>query len=46
VVLSEPTLAGLSREVAAEHLEPRLVKGRQHPVGAYRLAADAAVSTC
>ena len=40
VVLSEPTLAGLSRQLTAEHLEPRLVKGRQRPVGAYRLAAD------
>jgi hypothetical protein len=29
----------LSEPVAAEHLEPALVKGRQTPVAAYRIAA-------
>jgi len=38
-VLSEPTYNALSTPVAAEHLEPALVKGRQTPVAAYRIAA-------
>jgi class 3 adenylate cyclase len=38
-VLSEPTYEALSTPVAAEHLEPALVKGRQTPVAAYRIAA-------
>jgi class 3 adenylate cyclase len=38
-VLSEPTFEGLSAPVAAERLEPALVKGRQTPVAAYRIAA-------
>jgi class 3 adenylate cyclase len=38
-VLSEPTFDGLSEPVAAERLEPALVKGRQTPVAAYRIAA-------
>jgi class 3 adenylate cyclase/ActR/RegA family two-component response regulator len=36
-VLSEPTHAGLSHPPAAERLAPELVKGRQTPVGAYRV---------
>jgi class 3 adenylate cyclase len=39
IVLSEPTYDALSEPVAAEHLEPALVKGRQTPVAAYRIAA-------
>jgi adenylate cyclase len=39
LVLSEPTLAGLSSPIPAEHLEPRPVKGRKQPIGAYRVAA-------
>jgi len=38
-VLSEPTYRALSTPVEAEHLEPALVKGRQAPVAAYRIAA-------
>ena len=38
-VLSEPTFAALPRAPEAERLEPALVKGRQTPVGAYRLGA-------
>ncbi len=38
-VLSEPTVAALADPPLAEHLEPALVKGRQTPIGAYRLAA-------
>jgi Adenylate cyclase, family 3 (some proteins contain HAMP domain) len=38
-VLSEPTYEALSEPVTAEHLEPALVKGRQTPVGAYRIPA-------
>jgi class 3 adenylate cyclase len=36
-VLSEPTHAGLSHPPPAERLAPELVKGRQTPVGAYRV---------
>ena len=36
-VLSEPTHARLSHPPAAERLAPELVKGRQTPVGAYRV---------
>ena len=43
LILSEPTLAGLSFPIEAEHLEPRLVKGRRQPIGAYRVAAAALV---
>jgi class 3 adenylate cyclase len=39
IVLSEPTYDALSEPVTAEHLEPALVKGRQTPVAAYRIAA-------
>ncbi|MBW3562659.1 MAG: response regulator [Actinobacteria bacterium] len=39
-VLSEPTYRALSEPVDAELLEPQLVKGRQTPVMAYRLAAS------
>jgi class 3 adenylate cyclase/ActR/RegA family two-component response regulator len=38
-VLSEATYAALSVPVDAEHLEPATVKGRQTPVGAYRISA-------
>jgi class 3 adenylate cyclase len=38
-VLSEPTFEALSSPPAAERLEPELVKGRQTPVGAYRVGA-------
>jgi adenylate cyclase len=38
-VLSEPTYDALSAPVTAEHLDPTLVKGRQAPVAAYRIAA-------
>ena len=41
-VLSEPTWAALRRPVEAVRLEPALVKGRQAPVAAYRIAAGAA----
>jgi class 3 adenylate cyclase/ActR/RegA family two-component response regulator len=42
-VLSAPTFAALSEPPAAERLEPALVKGRQTPVGAYRVGAALAV---
>jgi adenylate cyclase len=38
-VLSEPTYEALTSPVDAERLEPALVKGRQTPVAAYRIAA-------
>jgi class 3 adenylate cyclase len=38
-VLSEPSYDALSSPVDAERLEPALVKGRQAPVAAYRIAA-------
>lgn len=38
-VLSEPTRLALRTAVEAEELEPRLVKGRQRPVAAYRIRA-------
>ena len=38
-VLSEPTYAGLAAPPDCERLQPELVKGRQTPVGAYRLGA-------
>lgn len=38
-VLSEPTYGALSEPIDAEPLEPQLVKGRQTPVMAYRVAA-------
>ena len=38
-ILSEPTYEALSSPPEAEHLEPTLVKGRQTPVAAYRIAA-------
>jgi class 3 adenylate cyclase/DNA-binding NarL/FixJ family response regulator len=44
-VLSEPTWAALPTPIAsAERLEPALVKGRQTPVGAYRLPVEAAAA--
>ena len=43
-VLSEPTYAGLSEAPSCERLEPELVKGRQTPVGAYRLGAVSAAA--
>jgi class 3 adenylate cyclase/FixJ family two-component response regulator len=42
-VLSEPTFSALSPPPDAERLEPALVKGRQTPVGAYRVGAALAV---
>jgi class 3 adenylate cyclase/DNA-binding NarL/FixJ family response regulator len=36
-VLSEPTYEALTEKPDAERLEPALVKGRQAPVGAYRV---------
>ncbi len=39
-VLSEPTYAALKHPLEAERLEPALVKGRQTPVGGYRVAAQ------
>ncbi len=41
-VLSEPTFAALAHPPDAERLEPALVKGRQTPVGAYRLGVPVA----
>jgi class 3 adenylate cyclase/DNA-binding NarL/FixJ family response regulator len=41
-VLSEPTYAALSNAPDAERLEPALVKGRQTPVGAYRIGVPVA----
>ena len=38
-VLSDPTFALLADPPACERLEPALVKGRQTPVGAYRVGA-------
>jgi class 3 adenylate cyclase len=40
-VLSEPTYAALPEPPTAERLQPELVKGRQTPVGAYRLGVPA-----
>jgi class 3 adenylate cyclase len=40
-VLSEPTYAAMSHPPAAERLAPELVKGRQTPVGAYRVGVPA-----
>jgi adenylate cyclase len=40
-VLSEPTYDALPDKPEAERIEPALVKGRQTPVGAYRLGAIA-----
>ncbi|MGH2703585.1 MAG: adenylate/guanylate cyclase domain-containing protein [Actinomycetota bacterium] len=37
IVLSEPTYQALTIEVFAQRLDPQLVKGRQTPVGAYRI---------
>jgi adenylate cyclase len=42
-VLSDSTFAALSPPPDAERLEPALVKGRQTPVGAYRVGAALAV---
>jgi class 3 adenylate cyclase len=45
IVLSEPTWAALHMHVdEAERLAPMPVKGRHNPVGAYRLAAGAALA--
>ncbi len=41
-VLSEPTYAALSAAPDAERLDPALVKGRQTPVGAYRVGVPIA----
>jgi adenylate cyclase len=41
-VLSEPTYAALARAPDAERLDPALVKGRQTPVGAYRIGVPVA----
>jgi class 3 adenylate cyclase len=41
-VLSEPTYAALSQAPVAERLDPALVKGRQTPVGAYRIGVPVA----
>jgi class 3 adenylate cyclase len=41
-VLSEPTYAALSPPPIAERLAPELVKGRQTPVGAYRVGVATA----
>jgi class 3 adenylate cyclase/DNA-binding NarL/FixJ family response regulator len=38
-VLSEPTYVALTDKPDAERIEPALVKGRQTPVGAYRLGS-------
>jgi class 3 adenylate cyclase len=40
-VLSDPTYAALVDKPVAERIEPALVKGRQTPVGAYRLGGVA-----
>lgn len=40
-VLSDPTYALLANPPESERLEPALVKGRQTPVGAYRLGVPA-----
>jgi adenylate cyclase len=41
-VLSEPTFAALSQPPDVERLDPALVKGRQTPVGAYRIGVPVA----
>jgi class 3 adenylate cyclase/ActR/RegA family two-component response regulator len=41
-VMSEPTYAALADRPECERLEPALVKGRQTPVGAYRMGAAVA----
>jgi adenylate cyclase len=38
-VLSEPTYDALDEKPAAERIAPALVKGRQTPVGAYRMGS-------
>jgi class 3 adenylate cyclase len=40
-VLSEATYNGLSTPIAAEALPPAMVKGRDTPVAAFKLLADA-----
>ncbi len=47
VVLSEPTILGLSEEIEAERLDPALVKGRETPVQAFKVQVvrDEAVAT-
>jgi class 3 adenylate cyclase len=40
IVLSEPTYEALTKPVDAKRMEPALVKGRQAPVVAYRIAAE------
>ena len=42
IVLSEATWAALRRKVDAERLPPAHVKGRNAPVGAYRITAGPA----
>jgi class 3 adenylate cyclase len=41
-VLSEPTYDALDEKPDAERIEPALVKGRETPVGAYRLGSATA----
>jgi adenylate cyclase len=41
-VLSEPTYDALTDRPGAERIEPALVKGRQTPVGAYRIGSTSA----
>jgi class 3 adenylate cyclase/DNA-binding NarL/FixJ family response regulator len=41
-VLSEPTYDALMQKPEAERIEPALVKGRQTPVGAYRMGSASA----
>jgi class 3 adenylate cyclase len=41
-VLSEPTFAALPVPPDAERIDPALVKGRQTPVGAYRIGVPVA----
>jgi class 3 adenylate cyclase len=40
IVLSQPTYESLTIEVVAQRLDPQLVKGRQTPVGAYRIGPN------
>jgi class 3 adenylate cyclase len=44
-VISEPTHGGLAEPPECEHLSPELVKGRQTPVGAYRIGASLVAAT-
>lgn len=44
-VMSEPTYAALSQPPEAERLEPKLVKGRQTPVGAHRVGRPSTGTT-